>query len=79
MTNFAGAFDLSRLAQKNQPTSTQKAAPGVLSSWLVKADEQILREYIAISEKTPVLLLITDQTEESTEVRAMVEKAIRAS
>ena len=79
MTNFAGAFDLSRLAQKNQPTSTQKAAPGALSSWLVKADEQILREYIAISEKTPVLLLITDQTEESTEVRAMVEKAIRAS
>jgi putative thioredoxin len=79
MTNFAGAFDLSRLAQKNQPPTTQKAVAGALSGWLVKADEQVLREYIAISEKTPVLLLITDQTEESTEVRAMVEKAVRAS
>ena len=80
MTNFAGAFDLSRLAQKNQPASaTQQPAAGALSSWLVKADEQILRQYIAISEKTPVLLLIADQSQESTEVRAMVEKAIRAS
>jgi putative thioredoxin len=80
MTNFAGAFDLSRLAQKNQPASTtQQPAAGALTSWLVKADEQILRQYIAISEKTPVLLLIADQSPESTEVRAMVEKAIRAS
>ena len=63
MTNFAGAFDLSRLAQKNQPASnTQQPAAGVLTSWLVKADEQILRQYIAISEKTPVLLLIVDQS-----------------
>ena len=79
MTNFSGAFDLSRLAQKNQPTTTQKPAAGALSSWLVTADEQVLRQYIAISEKTPVLLLITDQSAESSEVRAMVEKAIRAS
>ena len=79
MTNFSGAFDLSRLAQKNQPTTTQKPAAGALSSWLVTAEEQVLRQYIAISEKTPVLLLITDQSAESSEVRAMVEKAIRAS
>ncbi len=79
MTNFAGAFDLSRLAQKNQPAAAQKPTAGGLAGWLVKADEQVLRQYIAISEKTPVLLLITDQSAESTEVRAMVEKAIRAS
>lgn len=80
MTNFAGAFDLSRLAQKNQPVSTtQQPAAGALTSWLVKADEQTLRQYISISEKTPVLLLIADQSQESTDVRAMVEKAIRAS
>jgi putative thioredoxin len=79
MTNFAGAFDLSRLAAKNQPAAGQKSPPGALSGWLVSADEQTLRQYIAISEKTPVLLLITDQSAESTEVRAMVEKAIRAS
>ncbi len=79
MTNFAGAFDLSRLAQKNQPAAAQKPTAGGLAGWLVKADEQVLRQYIAISEKTPVLLLIADQSAESTEVRAMVEKAIRAS
>ena len=46
MTNFAGAFDLSRLAQKSQATPTQKPVSGALSSWLVKADEQVLRDYM---------------------------------
>jgi len=78
MTNFAGAFDLSRLAQKNQPASAAQSK-GALSSWLVKADENLLRDYVAISEKTPVLLLVSDQSQESSEVRLMVEKAIRAS
>lgn len=78
MTNFAGAFDLSRLAQKNQPAQAKPAA-GQLAGWLVKADEQVLRSYITISEKTPVLMFIGDQSEDSTEVRAMVEKGIRAS
>jgi putative thioredoxin len=78
MTNFAGAFDLSRLAQKNQPAAPSQAA-GALSGWLVKADEQVLREYVAISEKTPVLMFISDESAESTEVRAMVEKGIAAS
>lgn len=79
MTNFAGAFDLSRLAQKNQPAAANSQPEGALTSWLVKANEQVLRQYIAISEKTPVLMLVSDQTQESIDVRDMVEKGIRAS
>jgi putative thioredoxin len=79
MTNFAGAFDLSRLAQKNQPAASNKPEAGALAGWLVKANEQTLREYVAISEKTPVLMLISDESQESTELRAMVEKGIAAS
>ena len=79
MTNFAGAFDLSRLAQKNQPAAANSQSEGALTSWLVKANEQVLRQYIAISEKTPVLMLVSDQTQESIDVRDMVEKGIRAS
>lgn len=79
MTNFAGAFDLSRLAQKNQAGQNSKPASVQLAGWLVVADEQILREYVAISEKTPVLMLIGDRSPESAEVRAMVEKGIVAS
>jgi putative thioredoxin len=79
MTNFSGALDLSRLAQKNQPAQTSKPAGGQLTGWLVRADEQVLRDYVAISEKTPVLMFIADQTPESAEVKAMVEKGIMAS
>ena len=85
MTNFGGALDLSRLAQKANAgaasASVPAAAPGAImvADWLVKADEQILRQYVAISEKTPVLMLIADQSELSLEVRGMVEKALRAS
>ena len=82
MTNFGGALDLSRLTQKAQtPASAAAAAPaaGVVSAWLVKADEQVLRQYVALSEKTPVLMLIGDQSEQSKEVRVMLEKALRAS
>ena len=80
MTNFGGALDLSRLTQKPAPPATSGSpAVGVITDWLVKADEQILRQYVAISEKTPVLMLIGDQSEQSAEVRAMVGKALRAS
>ena len=78
MTNFGAAFDLSRLGQKNQPTQ-QGAAANAIDGWLVKADEQVLRRYLQISEKTPVLMLISDQTEASSEVRAVAERAIVAS
>lgn len=85
MTNFGGALDLSRLAQKANAgaasASVPASAPGAImvADWLVKADEQILRQYVALSEKTPVLMLIADQSELSLEVRGMVEKALRAS
>lgn len=78
MTNFGAALDLSRLTQKAQTAPAGSPNAG-LTGWLVRADEQVLRRYIAISEKTPVLMLIGDQSEVSTEVRAMLEKAIRAS
>ncbi len=84
MTNFGGALDLSRLASKPAAVApTSPLAPGtgtgVISDWLVRADEQILRQYVALSEKTPVLMLIGDQSEQSKEVRVMLEKALRAS
>lgn len=86
MTNFGGALDLSRLAQKSAAptqgaaTTPAAAATGqVVADWLVTANEQILRQYVALSEKTPVLMLIGDQSEISSEVRGMLEKALRAS
>lgn len=72
MTNFSGAFDLSKLQQKNQ-------TPATGGSGLVKADEQTLRQHLQLSEKTPVLMLISDSSEESAQVRKMLEKAILAS
>jgi putative thioredoxin len=81
MTNFGGALDLSRLAQKT-PAATPTASAAhatVIADWLVRADEQILRQYVALSEKTPVLMLIGDQSQVAAEVRIMVEKALRAS
>lgn len=80
MTNFGGALDLSRLGQKAPATAASSSSEAhVISDWLVRADEQILRQYIAISEKTPVLMLVADQSQESVEVSVMVEKALRAS
>lgn len=80
MTNFGGALDLSRLAQKTPVApATSAATTTVIADWLVKADEQVLRQYVALSEKTPVLMLIGDQSPVSAEVRTMVEKALRAS
>ena len=73
MTNFSGAFDLSKLQQKNQPQAGSN--PGSL----VKADEQTLREHLTLSEKTPVLMMISDASEDSNMVRKMLEKAILAS
>lgn len=73
MTNFSGAFDLSKLQQKNQPQV------GSNQGSLVKADEQTLREHLALSEKTPVLMMISDSSEDSNMVRRMLEKGILAS
>lgn len=73
MSNF-GAMDLSGLAKKEQPAAGQ-----VLTDWLVAGDEATLRTYLALSEQTPVLMLITDQTEASQAVRNLVYEVIKAS
>lgn len=74
MSNF-GAFDLSSLNKKptTAPTST------VINGWLVKADEQVLRQYVALSETTPVLMLISDASQGSTNMRPLVERAIASA
>ena len=73
MSNF-GAMDLSGLTKKDQPQTGQ-----VISDWLVPGDESTLRTYLALSESTPVLMLITDQSEPSQRVRALVSEVIRGS
>ncbi|MEY2695131.1 MAG: hypothetical protein RLZZ72_387, partial [Actinomycetota bacterium] len=54
MSNFSGAFDLSKLTNQNQP------AGNAVAGWLVPADEQVLRRYLQLSESVPVLMLIVD-------------------
>ena len=54
MTNF-GAMDLS---------SSAHSGAEVVSGWMVKADEQTLRRYLKISEKLPVIMLISDSSED---------------
>ena len=73
MTNFSGAFDLSKLQRNTQPQA------GNSGHSLVKADEQTLREHLQLSEKTPVLMMISDASQDSETVRKMLEKAILAS
>ena len=73
MSNF-GAMDLSGLTKKDQPQTGQ-----VISDWLVPGDESTLRTYLALSESTPVLMLITDQSEPSQRVRALVSEVIKGS
>jgi len=73
MSNF-GAMDLSGLTQKDQKVPNQAVA-----DWLVNGDEATLRAYLALSEATPVLMLVTDQSEASTRLRAVVYEVIQAS
>jgi putative thioredoxin len=72
MTNFGGAFDLSSLNNKK----TAAAVGNQVSGWLVPADEQVLRKYLALSESVPVLMLIVDGSEASNAVSALVESII---
>ena len=67
-------MDLSGLTKKDQPQTGQ-----VISDWLVPGDESTLRTYLALSESTPVLMLITDQSEPSQRVRALVSEVIKGS
>jgi putative thioredoxin len=67
MTNFGGAFDLSSLNKK-----PEAQAGLTVTDWIVMADEQVLRSYLQLSEQVPVLMLITDGSEESNAVRELV-------
>ena len=73
MSNF-GAMDLSGLTHKDQPVASKAVA-----DWLVKGDEATLRAYLSLSETTPVLMLVTDQSEASARVRSVVYEVIQAS
>jgi len=73
MSNF-GAMDLSGLTHKDQPVASKAVA-----DWLVNGDEATLRAYLSLSETTPVLMLVTDQSEASARVRSAVYEVIQAS
>ena len=73
MSNF-GAMDLSGLTHKDQPVASKAVA-----DWLVNGDEATLRAYLSLSETTPVLMLVTDQSEASARVRSVVYEVIQAS
>jgi putative thioredoxin len=70
MKNFGGAMDLS------SPGGDEGV---VVSNWLVNADQKTLRDYLALSEKIPVLMLIGDETPDSVEIRGVLEKVLAAS
>lgn len=73
MSNFSGAFDLSKLTNQNQP------AGNAVAGWLVPADEQVLRRYLQLSESVPVLMLIVDGSESSNAVSGLVEQVIASA
>ena len=71
MTNFGGAFDLSSL--NKEPGGDQVA------DWLVTADQNVLRSYIELSERVPVLLFISDQSEQSSSLRQLLKQVLEGS
>lgn len=74
MSNFGPAYDLSALSKKPSGASSD-----TVSAWLVKADETTLRRYLELSERVPVLMLVSDSSEASNRVRAVLEQLIGAS
>jgi putative thioredoxin len=72
MTNFGAAFDLSGLSAK-------PAGGLAVTGWLVRADEAILRAYLKMSESAPVLMLISDASEESLRVKALLLEILSKS
>jgi len=73
MSNF-GAMDLSGLANKATPP-----AGTAITGWLVSGDEPTLRRYLTLSETTPVLMLVSDQSEASVRLRAAILEVLEAS
>lgn len=71
MSNFGGAIDLSSLGGASEKL--------IISNWLVLADQQTLRSYLSLSEKVPVLLLISDESEASNQLRQLLLKVLPAS
>lgn len=71
MTNFGGAFDLSAL-KKDEAENTVPA-------WLVQADQNALRDYLALSEKVPVLLFISDESPASASLRQLLVRVLESS
>lgn len=74
MSNFGSAFDLSALNKK-----PQAGGGDVVSGWMVSADENTLRSYLALSERVPVIMLVSDSSDASKRVRAALEQMIGAS
>lgn len=50
-----------------------------ISDWLVLADQQILRSYLSLSEKVPVLLFMSDESEASSRLRQLLLQVLPAS
>ena len=75
MSNFSGAFDLSKLTNQNPPQGNSNSVAG----WLIPADEQVLRRYLQLSESVPVLMLIVDGSEASNALSGLVEQVIAAA
>lgn len=71
MTNFGGAFDLSALKKEE--------AENTVPAWLVQADQNILRDYLALSEKVPVLIFISDESPASASLRQLLVRVLESS
>jgi len=67
-------MDLSGLANKATPP-----AGTAITGWLVPGDEPTLRRYLTLSETTPVLMLVSDQSEASVRLRAAILEVLEAS
>lgn len=72
MTNFGSAFDLSSLNQQPGDELT-------VSAWLVKADQETLKRYLQLSEKVPVLMLISDEGQETAGLRNLLTRVLESS
>jgi len=71
MTNFGGAVDLSAL-KKEEGGDT-------VSGYLVKADQTLLRSYLELSERVPVLLFISDNSSQSDALRTLLQQVLQGS
>lgn len=69
MTNFGGAVDL----------SGRSGGSDRVSDWLVPGDQNLLRSYLELSERVPVLILITDDGPESSNLRVLTREILAGS